>query len=332
MNVLKLTLLLLLLLKECRAQLDVCGQAPLNKGPVSGQAAPVGAWPWLVSLQFSGHHFCGGSLISRQWVLTAMRCIVDSPQVITVILGRQRQDGPNPHEVAKTVAKVIRHPDYDPTTFKNDVALLLLSTPVIYTDFIKPVCLAEASSTFFDGTESWVTEWGDIGFNVSQPSGQDLKGMKVPVLGNRQCFCDYSGLIEITDNMICSGLREGGKGNCQVDSGSPMVTKQGPVWIQIGVVSFGAGCVLQEFPGIYARVSRYQEWISNQISNQTGVDDLPGFVRFISTGTDPDLKVSCPDLPPPLITTSSPTGSTASTASTPPTSATTTNAPIVIEL
>uniref|UniRef100_A0A3B4FHP3 Peptidase S1 domain-containing protein n=1 Tax=Pundamilia nyererei TaxID=303518 RepID=A0A3B4FHP3_9CICH len=64
----------------------------------------------------------------------------------------------------------------------------------------------------------------------------------------------------ITDNMICAGLRTGGKDSCQ-DSGGPTVSKQNGRWIQAGIVSFGEGCAEPNFPGVYTRVSQYQTWI-----------------------------------------------------------------------
>lgn len=144
-------------------------------------------------------------------------------------------------------------------------------------------------------------------------------------MANRQCRCDY-GVDTITDNMICAGLRTGGKDSCQVsisppvcesdfylnfllrlcpkrfvssqgDSGSPLVSKQDSQWILAGVVSFGEGCALAKFPGVYTRVSRYQTWINSHITS-----NRPGFVTFSSEGTDSDLSVTCAGLPPPPTT------------------------------
>ncbi|XP_071321338.1 polyserase-2 [Trachinotus anak] len=289
--------LLALLTPESHSQLDVCGRPALNTRIVGGQVAPEGSWPWQVSLQRSNSHFCGGSLINNQWVLTAAHCVSStSTRSPTVILGRQSQQGSNPNEVSRTVTQTIIHPNYNPSTNDNDIALLRLSSTVAFSNFILPVCLAASDSVFFNGTDTWVTGWGNIGSGVPLPPPQNLMEVEVPVVGNRQCNCDY-GMGTITENMICAGLRAGGKDSCQGDSGGPMVSKQGVRWIQAGVVSFGIGCARPNFPGVYARVSQYQTWINSIITT-----NQPGFVTFTSTGTDGDLSVTCPGLLPPPTT------------------------------
>ncbi|XP_077386677.1 polyserase-2-like [Festucalex cinctus] len=295
------TLVLLLLFTECGAQIDVCGQVKAQTRIVGGAVASPGDWPWQVSLHTFGRHFCGASLINNQWLLSAAHCFA-RPKPVKAFLGRQSQEGSNPNEEFRRITRIIIHANYNPHTLDNDVALLKLSSPVNFTDFIRPVCLAAQNSTFFTGTESWVTGWGDIDWEVPLPSPQNLMEVEVPVVGNRQCNRDYNPKNTITDNMICAGLRKGGKDACRGDSGGPMVSKQGSQWLLSGVVSFGRGCAEPEKPGVYARVSRYQDWISNRTSGTP----LPGFVTFTSEGTDPDLQVSWTD-PRPSSVTATPT-------------------------
>uniref|UniRef100_A0A3B4G6F5 Peptidase S1 domain-containing protein n=1 Tax=Pundamilia nyererei TaxID=303518 RepID=A0A3B4G6F5_9CICH len=260
----------------------ICGQPKLNTRIVGGQEASPGSWPWQVSLQRSGSHFCGGSLINSQWVLTAAHCFqTTNLRGLTVNLGRQSLQGSNPNAVSRTVTQIIKHPNYNSGTFDNDVCLLQLSSPVTFNNYISPVCLAASNSIFYSGVNSWVTGWG-----TSVPS-PNLMEVQVPVVGNRKCNCDY-GAGSITDNMMCAGLSAGGKDSCQGDSGGPMVSKQSGRWIQAGVVSFGEGCARPNLPGVYTRVSQYQTWIRTQISS-----NQPGFMTFTSTGTNSDLSVSC---------------------------------------
>uniref|UniRef100_A0AAZ3P182 Peptidase S1 domain-containing protein n=1 Tax=Oncorhynchus tshawytscha TaxID=74940 RepID=A0AAZ3P182_ONCTS len=289
------TLLVTLFSKVSHSQLDVCGTSPLNTRIVGGQDAPPGSWPWQASLQKSGSHFCGGSLINKEWVLTAAHCFPSiSTSNLVVYLGRQSQQDSNPNEVSHTVTQIICHPNYISSTSDNDICLLKLSSSVTYTNYIRPVCLAAQGSSFYAGTTSWVTGWGTLSSGGSLP--QVLQEVDVPVVGNRQCNCNY-GAGSITDNMICAGLSAGGKDSCQGDSGGPLVSKQGTRWIQSGVVSFGNGCALANFPGVYARVSQYQTWINNQITS-----DQPGFITFSSSGTDSGLSVTCTTTTPPTTT------------------------------
>ncbi|XP_047427049.1 transmembrane protease serine 9-like isoform X2 [Mugil cephalus] len=305
---------LILLIQESVSQLSVCGQPAVSTRIVGGQVAREGSWPWQADLHGRFGHFCGGSLINDQWVLSAAHCVPSSSTSdLVVYLGRQSQDGLNPNEVSRTVTRIINHPSYNNITSDNDITLLQLSSPVTFTNYISPVCLAATNSTFYAGVNSWVTGWGNIRDGVPLPSPQDLMEVDVPIVGNRQCNCDY-GVGSITDNMLCAGLREGGKDSCQGDSGGPLVIKQNNRWIQAGVVSLGNGCAEPNNPGVYTRVSQYNSWINSQISS-----NQPGFVTFTSTGKNSDLSVTCPGLPP--ITTTTTTNTT--TTSLPPTSMTT---------
>ncbi|XP_041960229.1 uncharacterized protein LOC121718887 isoform X4 [Alosa sapidissima] len=272
---------------------SVCGRAPLNTRIVGGQDAPAGNWPWQASLHFvlSGvlsSFLCGGSLINEQWVLSAASCFSSiSSSDLEVYLGRQNQEGSNPNEVKRTVSRIITHPSFNPVTRDNDIALLRLSAPVTFTNFISPVCLAASGSVFLNGVDSWVTGWGDVAEGEPLPSPGTLKEVEVAVTENTQCQSLYEAVpFTVTDNMICAGKLAGGKDLCKGDSGGPLVSQQDSVWVQSGIVSL-EGCAQPNPTGVYTRVSRYESWINSEIST-----NQPGFVLFTVNSTVPSPSAS----------------------------------------
>ncbi|KAI7802990.1 hypothetical protein IRJ41_001291 [Triplophysa rosa] len=272
---------ILLNIAGCICQSDVCGQAALNTKIVGGDDVTAGSWPWQVSIQrlSTRSHFCGGSIINKDWVLSAAHCFQSNPASnIIVSLGRQTLSSMNSNEISRTIHQVISHPNYNSKIQNNDIALLKLSSSVPFTNYIRPICLAAAGSTFDASTKSWITGWGKLHYGDTQLPNT-LQEVQIPIVSNADCSKAYGGFI--TSNMICAGLTAGGKDSCQGDSGGPMVFNNGTLWIQSGVVSFGQDCALPGYPGVYARVSQYQSWINSHInSNQ------PGFVYVNSTGSN----------------------------------------------
>ncbi|XP_068605521.1 serine protease 33-like [Brachionichthys hirsutus] len=279
--------LLAFMVTGINAQPEVCGIAPRNTRITGGKDAPVGAWPWMAGVNVPGGLFCGGSLISSEWVLTAAQCVAKFPaSSFTIYLGRHSLNGANPNEVLVNVSKVVAHPDFKATTFDNDIALLRLSRAVTFTDYIRPVCLAATGSEYLAGEECWITGWGNVNKDVPLPPPQTLQEVTVPIVSNSDCNKVYGGAI--TNNMICAGPSGGGRGSCSGDGGGPMVRKASSKWVQGGVMSFiaKAGCALPNVPGGYARVSQYESWIKKEVTT-----NQPGFVR---AGTARLVSLSLP--------------------------------------
>ncbi|XP_075948281.1 trypsin II-P29-like [Anarhichas minor] len=283
------TVMTILLSRGCHSQqpvsLSVCGRAVKNTSIVGGRDAAPGSWPWLVSLNSYGYHFCSGSLINKQWVLTAAHCLSGKDlHTITVSLGRLNQSGQKINEVSRGLERIVCHPSYKFFANENNICLLKLSAPVIFTDYIQPVCLASAGSTFHTGVSSYVTGFGKTQAGSSS-GAYILQEVKVPIVGNKECKCTYP---LITDNVICAGFGKAGKASCQRDGGAPLVTNNGLTWIQSGIENVGNGCSWPMFLGEFARVSQYQAWITNIIdSSETG------FVTYSSSGVDSNSTFKC---------------------------------------
>ncbi|XP_050960188.1 trypsin-1 [Labeo rohita] len=269
-------------------QLDVCGRSSLKTKIVGGENVKAGDWPWQVSIHATGlGHYCGGTLINKDWVLSAANCFewFSAPHIV-MYLGRLSQSGSNSYETNRTASRIIKHPNFNFSNADNDIALIQLSSSVTFSDYIRPVCLAAAGSVFAAGTESWVTGWGFLQ-NGGAQFPDILQEVMIPIVSNSDCNNAYGEIkISITNNMICAGLLiQGGKGACQGDSGGPMVSRKGSLWIQSGIVSFGEECADPIFPTVFSRVSQYQDWIKSYTGSNP-----PGFVASNSNfGSEPNL-------------------------------------------
>ncbi|XP_056309319.1 trypsin [Danio aesculapii] len=265
-------------------QLDVCGRAPLKPRIVGGQNAVAGSWPWQVTIHYipTGGLICGGTLINREWVLSAAQCFKGfTASTLVVHLGHLKLGDPNVIYVPGS--QIINHPNYDSNKNKNDIALLKLSSPVNFNDYVRPVCLTASGSSIGKGAVSWIT-----GFGTTNTGGTQfpitLQEAKIPVVSNSDCKSAYGSLI--TDGMICAGPNEGGKGICIGDGGGPLIHNSSDQWIQSGIASFGRGCAQPKNPGVFTRVSEYESWIKSQISK-----DQPGFIKLKASASSASFSV-----------------------------------------
>lgn len=80
---------------------------------------------------------------------------------ITVYVGRLIKTGPNFNEVSRSVSEIQCHESYDLLTNEHDICLVKLDSPVDFTNYIRPICLPTSNSTFYTGTSTWVTGWGN---------------------------------------------------------------------------------------------------------------------------------------------------------------------------
>jgi len=236
---------------------------------VGGDEATPGSWPWQVMLRkryWGGdYQFCGGTLISDQWVVTAAHCFYNYGNInlYSAVVGAHNRDTVDATQSSVNIDQVFLHESYDTSTLDNDITLLKLASPVTLNDYVNIACLPQAETPA--GTDCVVTGWGDQETVVDDPT---LQQVVVPIITNEQCnrASWYGGAI--TDNMLCAGLREGGKDSCQGDSGGPFVCQGASGAYELaGVVSWGYGCADARNPGVYAKVFNYVKWINDIVAN-----------------------------------------------------------------
>merc|ERR1712002_875981 len=204
---------------------------------VGGYECPRHSVPYQVSLN-AGYHFCGGSLISSLWVVSAAHCYKSR---IQVRLGE--------HNIAVN----------EGTEQWIDSAMLIkLSRPATLNSYVQTVSLPSRCPVADENC--LVSGWGNTSANGDNYPDR-LQCLKQPIIDDRICRNAYPHLL--TDNMVCSGFMHGGASSCQGDSGGPLVCNG---QLQ-GVVSWGYDCAMNGHPSVYARVCRYNSWISTVMRN-----------------------------------------------------------------
>uniref|UniRef100_A0A1L8EFX1 Putative trypsin-like protein n=1 Tax=Haematobia irritans TaxID=7368 RepID=A0A1L8EFX1_HAEIR len=220
---------------------------------VNGVDTTIEAHPYQVSLQSnSGSHFCGGSIISEDVVVTAAHCMQSySASEFKVRLGSTEY-----HKGGELVeVKAFKfHEGYNPNTMVNDVAVIKLARPVKESASIRYVKLAEKTPA--NGTPAVVTGWGTTCFLACNTLPKTLQEVEVGIVNEETCASsEYKYGSQIRETMVCAYALN--KDACQGDSGGPLVA-EGKL---VGVVSWGKGCAMAGYPGVYADVPSLRSWI-----------------------------------------------------------------------
>lgn len=256
------------------------GKVAANRKPdtiVGGTDADITDFPWQVSLQSQSFgHFCGGSVVHENWVITAAHCVVGGRSFfvragVTESADTEGQD--------RDVEAVLVYPGYNGSAPDGgDLALVKVSEPfVLQGPTVQKIAVlteAQASAGLTNaGIVSVVTGWGTL--SEGGDSSPILQQVAVPIVSNEETSQLYGR--DISDDQIAAGVVGiGGKDACQGDSGGPLVVRdESGVYTLAGATSWGRGCARPNYPGLYARVSAFESWIVENAPEIGGGEPLP---------------------------------------------------------
>ncbi|XP_059202023.1 coagulation factor IXa [Centropristis striata] len=233
---------------------------------VGGRVVNPGEIPWQAALigRRSGRLFCGGTILSERWVITAAHCLVEVQGSFFVRVGEHNVYIHEGTEQDYEVLEQHLHPRYNSSIslYNHDIALLCLQTPINFSRTVRPICIGPMAFTealVKRSSPATVSGWGRtrfLGFTAD-----NLQQVDVPFTDRTEC--KRSSSSRITPYMFCAGYYDEFKDACQGDSGGPHTNSiDDDTWFLTGIVSWGDECAKKGKYGVYTRVSLYYSWIT----------------------------------------------------------------------
>lgn len=258
---------------ECDHHNEACGKNLITPSftwynrIVGGQPAKEGSWPWIAMLVKSSQQFCGASIISENWLITAAHCVASVNRRVSAYVGRYHRSGDVKTEQELTVNKFIIHPDFDEKTLNNDIALIQVNEKINFNDYVQPICILPPNEVNVEKDLCVAAGWGTLKHETKTRPNK-LYQVRLPLVKPKTCrklYRHYFSDDFPRDYHVCAG--QAGRDTCQGDSGGPLMCFiDERKWTLTGISSFGFGCG-STLPGVYTDTTYYYRWIKTESSS-----------------------------------------------------------------
>nr|XP_033496381.1 complement C1r subcomponent-like [Epinephelus lanceolatus] len=264
--------------------IPVCGQPTklisTYQRIIGGSEAPENTIPWQVMLSVDGGR-AAGMVIADRWIMTAAHSLTRggnpvSNEYVRIYMGLTDVKALLRSPVYADSIHI--HPEYynpNGLDYNNDIALIKMPHPITFNSSIMPICLPAEGATYMTGEMGLVSGFGIKGTNNQRFLSRKLRFVQLPVVGQETCSKSIALLKwtrdhvpNVTSNMLCAGVPEGGQDACVGDGGGPFALRENGWFWAAGIVSWGVDCGKQGTYGFYTRVANYLGWINKTIQEK----------------------------------------------------------------
>lgn len=255
-----------------------------NKKFLAKREAQPHSAPYVVSIQLMTPddglvHYCAGTIINENWILTAAHCLTNPQMVANSVIVAGCHDiherSESQHVQLRHIDYYIKHELYLGGVNPYDIALIYTKEPLVFDKYVQPVNLPEPDVR----PEGYGTlyGWGNVSMTIVPKYPHKLQQANMPILDMELCeeVLAASGM-QLHETNLCTGPLTGGVSICTADSGGPLIqTEYDDLYGEerptiIGIVSWGKmPCGQKNAPSVFVRVSAFTEWIQQIITTAT---------------------------------------------------------------
>ncbi|XP_054918437.1 transmembrane protease serine 11D-like isoform X3 [Dermacentor andersoni] len=260
-------------ISTCTLNSEICGKGFAMSRVLSGKFVQRDQQPWMVFLAMNFTTvvtYCSAVLLTEVHLLTAASCLYRNGTypvwTKAYYMSTERLKGDFLY-----VDQVRLHTDYNATNHRNNIALLTVQRPVVFSRYTKPICIPTNPMNLTD-MRITVSGWGRLG--DAEPEQTSLYRGTLRGLDGDDCFHRFKNYGYDDLIMFCA-VRDL-NALCEGDAASPaMATGSDGLTYLLGLASYGFSCGSSDVPSVFLRIEAFVPWIYHKLNRFTEYTEIP---------------------------------------------------------